>query len=83
LYHHNEHRRIPFWFGLYPRFNSGRKRSGKEVAKKWLLENKSIILGGNVWFLAIKDLGLGICEVRLRPASKRNTYVVKEWEKHA
>lgn len=58
-------------------------RVDRTVAKQWLLENKGHVLGGRVWYLGIMDLGLGVCEVRLRPYIKRNTLVVKEWEKHS
>lgn len=58
-------------------------RVPKETAKAWLLENKSIVRGGNVHYLAIMDMGLGVCMVKLRPADKVNTFVVKEWEVHS
>ena len=50
------------------------------IAKKWLLENKSFILRGNVHYLAIKNLGLGICEVRRRPVGRINTFIVNAWD---
>jgi len=56
-------------------------RVDKKVAKKWLLENKSVIFNGSIYFLAIVDLGLGVCAVRLRPLQKRSTQVVKVWDK--
>lgn len=50
------------------------------VAKEWLLANKSFIQDGNVKYLQIKNLGLGVCEIRTRPVGCRNTYMVNEWE---
>jgi hypothetical protein len=54
-------------------------RVPKAWAQKWLLENKSVISRGNVRWLQIKDIGLGICEVALRPTGG-NSFVVKEFE---
>lgn len=51
-------------------------RVPKKIAAEWLLVNKTVITQGNVHYLAIKDLGLGVCEVGLRQKNKLNTYVV-------
>ena len=56
-------------------------RYDKRHGSRWMLENKSIIRHGTVRYLQIKELGLGVVEVRLRPEGKINTFVVKEWEK--
>lgn len=55
-------------------------RFEKRHGTRWMLENKSVVKGGNVRYLQIKDLGLGVIEVRLRPKGKQNTIVVKTWE---
>lgn len=52
-------------------------RVDKKIAKKWLLENKSLICGGVVFYLQIQDLGLGVCKVTKAPLSIRETKMVK------
>ena len=52
----------------------------KEVAKEFLLRNESTIIGGNVRHYQIKDLGLGVCEIRLLPLGfSAETRVVTDW----
>ena len=60
---------------------NGAIRTNKYTAKSMLLGNESVIVGGNVRYFAIKDLGLGVCEIMLRPVGKENTFVVKTFEK--
>ena len=60
--------------------NTTAMRVEKKTAARWLLENKCLIRGGNVRYLQIKDLGLGVCEVMLRPIGEVNTFVVKSFE---
>lgn len=48
-----------------------------KVAKKWLHQNQTIIMGGTVRFLAIRPLGLGIFEVKVAPVSVRSTEMTK------
>ena len=55
-------------------------RVEKKTATRWMLENKCVVKGGNPRYLQIKDLGLGVCEVMLRPFGKVNTLVVKSFE---
>ena len=55
-------------------------RIEKKTATRWMLENKCVVRGGNVRYLQIKDLGLGVCEVMLRPIGKVNSFVVKSFE---
>ena len=55
-------------------------RVPREIAKNWLLKDKSIIRRGNVRYLQIKDIGLGICEVKLRKDSYKSTVCVTEFE---
>lgn len=55
-------------------------RVEKKVATRWMLGNKCVVKHGNVRYLQIKDLGLGVCEVALRPIGKVNTFVVKTFE---
>ena len=59
----------------------GECRMLKEIAKRWLLSNDSIIIRGHVRYLQIKDMGLGVCVARLRPFGFQNTFMVKQWEK--
>lgn len=51
----------------------------KKIAQEWLLMNQSAIFNGNVHFFQIKDLGLGICAVRLLPKRFKTTCLVKEF----
>lgn len=55
-------------------------RMKRSEAQSIVLLNKSIVRDGNVRYFQIKDLGLGICEVKLRPIGKVNTFVVKTFE---
>lgn len=38
-------------------------RVEKKIAKKLLMENRSVHSGGRVFYLGIRDIGLGLCEV--------------------
>ena len=49
------------------------------IAKKWLLENRSIISDATVFHLQIKNLGLGVCEVAKAPLRICSTRMVKEF----
>ena len=51
----------------------------KKLAQEWLLMNESVIYKGNVHHFQIKDLGLGICAVRLLPKRFTVTCLVKEF----
>lgn len=53
-------------------------RVPKKLAQKWLLYNKTVTSGGIVYWLQIKDLGLGVCQVAKRPKQLGQTEVVKE-----
>jgi hypothetical protein len=52
-------------------------RVNKKIAKKWLLEDKSIVCGGYVFYLKIKNLGMGIYKVTKAPLTVRETLMVK------
>ena len=52
----------------------------KPVATELLRRNDTLIFNGYVRYFQIKNLGLGVCEIRLRPISKINTFTVKDWE---
>jgi hypothetical protein len=52
-------------------------RVDMKTAKKWLMENKSLICGGNVYYLRIENLGLGVCRVTKAPLKVRSTLMVK------
>ena len=60
---------------------NGAIRTNKYTAKSMLFDNEILIVGGNVRHFAIKDLGLGVFEIMLRPVGKVNTFVVKTFEK--
>lgn len=52
-------------------------RVDRKIAKEWLLDNQYVVIRGLVRYLRIKDLGLGVCEVRLREIDEVNTFMVK------
>lgn len=52
-------------------------RVEKRIAKKWLLENRSRICGGSVFFFEIKKVGLGVYKVVKAPNDVRETKLVK------
>ena len=52
-------------------------RVNKKIAKKWLLENKGIICGGTVFYLKIKNLGMGVYKVTKAPLTVRETLMIK------
>ena len=52
-------------------------RVNAKVAKKWLLENKTIIADGKVFFFKIKNLGMGVCKITKAPLNVRETLMVK------
>lgn len=56
-------------------------RFEKRHGTRWMLENKCVIKKARNRYLQIMDLGLGVIEVRLRPADTCGTIVVKKWEK--
>jgi hypothetical protein len=47
------------------------------IAKKWLGNNESMICGGHVFYLKIKNLGLGIYKVTKAPLTVRETAMVR------
>ena len=55
-------------------------RFEKRHGTRWMLENKSVVKKATNRYLQIMYLGLGVIEVRLRPAGKVGTIVVKKWE---
>ena len=55
----------------------GRVRVPVSFARKLLLENASVIARGSVYYLAIKNLGLGVCEIGIRPKGNVNTFLVE------
>lgn len=52
-------------------------RVERAIAKQWLLNNQSLTCGGNVFYLFIRDIGLGICEVEKANLSVRETKIKK------
>jgi len=56
-------------------------RTTKTVAEELLLENASVIKGGNVRYFQIKNIGFSVFEVKLRGIGKVNTFLNKDWEK--
>lgn len=57
-------------------------RTNKATAMALLLENDSVIKGGNVHFFTLKHLGLGVYDVKLRQHGKINTCIVDAFEPH-
>ena len=55
-------------------------RTNRELATELLLNNTHLIKNGQVRYFQIKDIGLGVYEVKLREAGKVNTFMVTEWE---
>ena len=56
-------------------------RTCKEIATELLLNNMSIIRGGNIRYFQIKHIGLGVYAVKLRDNNRVNTILVEDWEK--
>ena len=56
-------------------------RTCKEIATELLLDNVSIIRGGNIRYFQIKHIGLGVYAVKLRDNNRVNTILVEDWEK--
>jgi hypothetical protein len=56
-------------------------RTTKAVAEELLIENASVIKGGNVRYFQIKNIGFSVFEVKLRDIGKVNTFLNKDWEK--
>ena len=52
-------------------------RVHKKVATQWLIENKTFNVGGTVYWLEIKDIGLSVCEITLAPCNVKETKVKK------
>ena len=57
-------------------------RTDKTTVQQMLLDNESVIKGGNVYYFAFKHMGLNVYEVKLRPKGKVNTFIVDAFEKH-
>lgn len=55
-------------------------RVSRSEAARVLIDNMCVVKGGNVRYIQIKELGLGVCEMMLRPVGKINTFVVKTFE---
>lgn len=49
-----------------------------KLARKWLLENTSLVCGAYVFYLQICNIGLGVCEVQKAPLTVRKTKMIKE-----
>ena len=56
-------------------------RTNKKIALELLLNNESTVKDGCVRYFQIKDIGLGVYEVKLRESGKINTYKVDSWER--
>ena len=57
-------------------------RTNKATIQQMLLDNESVIKGGNVYYFAFKHIGLNVYTVKLRPLGKINSWIVDEFEKH-
>jgi hypothetical protein len=38
-------------------------RITKKIAKQLLMENRNVVYNGRVYYLGIRDIGLGLCEI--------------------
>jgi hypothetical protein len=56
-------------------------RTNKKIALELLLNNESTVKNGCVRYFQIKDIGLGVYEVKLRESGKINTFKVDSWER--
>jgi hypothetical protein len=52
-------------------------RVSKKIARKWLLEDKSIVCDKYVFYLKIKNLGMGVYKVTKAPLTVSETLMVK------
>ena len=52
-------------------------RVDRTTAKNWLMENKSLICGGTIFYLLIKNLGMGVYSVEKAPLAQRDTKMSK------
>lgn len=57
-------------------------RVGYDTAREILISNKGMMISGNFRYYQIKDLGLNVYGIRLRPVGSVDTVVVEEWEEH-
>lgn len=48
-------------------------RISRTLARKWLMDNHSLICNGQVFHLEISHLGLGVCKVVKAPAHVKET----------
>ena len=48
-------------------------RISRTLARKWLMDNRSMICGGQVFHLEISHLGLGVCKVVKAPVHVKET----------
>lgn len=54
-------------------------RVDEGTARRWLLFNKySLFADGNIRYLSIREIGLSVCEVKLRNVGEKNTILVKD-----
>lgn len=58
-------------------------RTNKETVQLMLIENESVIKGGNVYYFAFKHIGLNVYTVKLRPKGKVDSYIVDNFEMHS
>lgn len=52
-------------------------RVERAVAKRFLMNNQSLTCGGTVFYLGVRNIGLGVCEVWKANHTQRNTILVK------
>jgi hypothetical protein len=51
-------------------------RVPKKIATQWLIEDKTINIGGTVYWFQIKDIGLSVCEITLAPSDVKETKII-------
>lgn len=61
------------------RMNVKNLRVSTDLAKEWMLCNSAVIYCGSIHYFQVKDLGLGVWEVRLLPKEFTYTRIVKDW----
>jgi hypothetical protein len=55
----------------------------KAEARNILFRDKNVFRDGNIRYFQIKNLGLGVCEIKLRPIGKIGTVLVKTFENNS
>lgn len=57
-------------------------RTTAKIARWLLMDNEFIIKGSNIYYFAIKHIGLNVYCIKLRPKGRVNTFIVDAFENH-